>query len=656
MKKNTEEINHYLHSFITNDEKIKFRKVDAFGMLSEFVSKQDHFLLKYSVESFEAGDAHYAPEKCILENAKGDITFLFHRGGKYFDKSGEAVELKSDDRLLFIKKSIRYLEPTTIASGLIKRSPKSALLLTSLVAFVMVSPMYSNLFNSRLVFGESTSSLLFISFIFIAAFGVEFLIKETIMKGVLDSIEKENQVAEEYLFEMVNNSSTKDAVVHWQTATASINVIWKQIGHIALDVVTVLIISLVFTYLLGVYAALPLGIYLLFGGLHFKYKLRNYRSILAMNQLSEQKLSYLVGMQNAKENLKFLDFPKLKGKWDKMSQDISRFNYQIQSHDEYSSGILKMFTSSSIIVIFCSAFFAIKNGDFEQSSVIALMLLNGRATAAISSFINRMYHVVTSYSKLQGAITTLHEVDFNLYNYGKMNLESNTIRMKVDGIKIAYEGREVLDGLSLDLKSGDIMSVTGKAGSGKSSLLKVLAGHAQPEKGKVAVNKIDINEYAPDFFTESIAFYSPEEQFVSDSLYFNFELKYGQRPQVIMQHLKDFGCEYVLNQDMLYKEKADELKLSTGQMQKLKMTRALGAKPSIIVLDEPCSALSTAESMRYLKLVKSKFPNAIIVFSTHNEKLLQLSNLNLNTDKMLLTKVKQSQSPSSGGKKAFTIN
>lgn len=656
MKKNIIEINRYLQSFTSGVENIKYRSSDVKGILDEFVKKQAHFLIKYSVESFTIDSDEFSPEECIYVS-EHEVKYVTHKGGRYYDRDGETISPKDVDVFYYIKKDIRHLDPASISKGFFKRSPKESMFLMVLVIFVMLSPMYSNLFNSRLVYGESTSSLIFISCVFGVGFLLEYILKEIISKGVLRTIEKENLVAEAYLFEMVNNSENKDSVVHWQTATASLNVIWKQIGHIALELIVALSIALVMIYLLGFYSAFPLIAYVTFSALHLKFKLKSYRSILTLNQLSEQKLSYLVGMQNARKTFKYINFHKLRAKWDRLSFDISRFNFDIQNHDESSAGILKMFTSCSIIIIFVSSFFAINAGYLMQTSVIALMLLNGRITSAISSSINRIYHVVTSYSKLKGAINSLHEADFNLYNKGRISFSKEYKKqLLVDNIDVSFEGKDIISGLKIDLRSGDWLALTGKIGSGKSTLLKTISGALTPDSGKILLNKVAIHEYNNDFFIQCVAKYEPNDNFVSDSLYFNMELKYGQSPNEIMQSLKDFDCGFALNQETLYQIPADRLKLSTGQLQKLKMVQSLGKDPEIIIFDEPCSAMSNKESVSFLQSIKRKHPNAIVIISTHNPEIVRLSNYTLDMESKELCSVRPRSHKSLSGSKAVYIS
>lgn len=656
MKKNIIEINRYLQSFTSGVERIKYRSNDVKGILDEFVKKQEHFLIKYSVESFTIESDKFSPEECIYVS-EHDVKYVTHKGGRYYDRDGETITPKDTDVFYYIKKDIRHLDPSSISRGFLKRAPKESMYLMILVVFVMLSPMYSNLFNSRLVFGESTSSLIFISCVFGVGFFLEYVLKEVISKGVLRTIEKENLVAEAYLFEMVNNSDNKDSVVHWQTATASLNVIWKQIGHIALELVVAFAIALVMIYLLGFYSAFPLITYVTFSFLHLKFKLKSYRSILMLNQLSEQKLSYLVGMQNARKTFKYINFHKLRAKWDRLSFDISRFNFDIQNHDESSAGILKMFTSCSIIIIFVSSFFAIHSGDLMQTSVIALMLLNGRMTSAISSSINRIYHVVTSYSKLKGAVNSLHEADFNLYNHGRITFsKEHKKQLLVDNVNVSFNGKDIVSGLNLDLRSGDWLTLTGKIGSGKSTLLKTIAGTLAPDAGKVLLNKISIHEYSNEFFIQSVAKYEPSDNFVSDSLYFNMELKFGQSPNEIMQSLKDFDCGFALNQEMLYQVPADRLKLSTGQLQKLKMVQSLGKSPEIVIFDEPCSAMSNNEAVSFLQSLKRRYPNAIVIISTHNPEIVKLSNYTLDMESKELASVRPRAHKSIAGSKPVYIS
>lgn len=527
-----------------------------------------------------------------------------------------------------VRVSFRYADATLMASVFLKRTPKVSLLFLTLVFFVMASPVYSNLFNSRLVFGESVSSLLVVSAIFIVVFLAEYFLKEWIMGGVNRQIERETLIAEDVLFHKVVDSRNKDSIVHWKTATESIVQIWRSAGNIGLDALTVIVIMVAFMFMLGIYSIFPIVGYTLFFVLQLSMKMKAYRKILMLNQLRDQKLTYLIGMDRAKKFFKFLSGDRIRRRWMGMTEEVSAFNIQIQDHEEKAAGVLKFYSSSAIVIIFVAAYFAIQEGLMEQAAVIALMLLNGRCTGAISALSTRLYQASIAKSKMTSAISIMHEESSSTwFDVGVAYVPKRENAVVAKDLAMAYGEQDIFRGVDISISSGMTMAVIGEAGSGKSTLLRVLAGYEPPTRGSVHLNNVSPCDYDSEFFKEYVAYYSPEDKFIGDTLAFNSALKYGIDQRTFGHAYEFFGAKFVLNQNSMHGELVDELNLSSGQYQLVKMIASLGKRPDLIVLDEPCSNLSPVEATRFMSRLREKFPRAIIIFSSHSMMLTKQANL-----------------------------
>ena len=67
------------------------------------------------------------------------------------------------------------------------------------------------------------------------------------------------------------------------------------------------------------------------------------------------------------------------------------------------------------------------------------------------------------------------------------------VMISVDGLTVEYEGKRVLDGVSLDIQRGEVMVLLGGSGSGKTTMLRHIIGLERPTSGTVRVRGIDIN-------------------------------------------------------------------------------------------------------------------------------------------------------------------
>lgn len=609
------------------------RKTPHRQVVKELIELNEHPLIKVDIVDVDVENGNSTPSSFIAIHH--DKVYLIRKAGEndYFVEGGGELPPFSSSDCFSVQVTFRYVEASEVGKMLVKRTPLASLLLLVLVAFVMVSPVYSNLFNSRLVFGESVSSLLVVSAIFVVVFILEYVLKEWIMAGLNRRIEAETRTAEDVFFNKVVNSRHKDAIVHWKTATESIVVVWKSAGQIGLDLITVFVIIAAFAFLLGVHAIIPITVYLVFFVVQLWLKMSAYRKILLLNQLRDQKLTYLIGMEKGKGFFKFLNRDRIRRRWMQMTDDVSVFNLQIQDHEEKAGGLLKLFSSASIVIIFVAAYFAIQSGDLQQSAVIALMLLNGRCAGAISSLSTRLYQAIIAKSKMDGAIKSLHEeYEPSMFEMGVTFTPQKTNTISAQNLSVVYDENPVFSGVDFSVSKGMSLAIIGMAGVGKSSLLKVIAGLMPPSGGRVFLNGVSTHEFDSTFFKERVAYYSPEDRFIADTLGFNASLKYGANIKSFIDHLRSFGADFALNQHVIHGESVESLNLSSGQYQMIRMICSLGNNPDLIVLDEPCSHLSPVEATRFMRRLRDRFPHAIIIYSSHSIMLSKQANLILNMD------------------------
>lgn len=144
--------------------------------------------------------------------------------------------------------------------------------------------------------------------------------------------------------------------------------------------------------------------------------------------------------------------------------------------------------------------------------------------------------------------------------------------------------------IKAEIRRGDFVAIYGKSGAGKTSFLKILAGLMRPEKGRIAVNN------STWFDSKKSVNLSPQQRnigfvFQDYALFphlsvrgnLRFALRKNQDDKVVEDLLELMELESIQNQ------KPDQL--SGGQQQRVALARALVQKPSILLLDEPLSAL-----------------------------------------------------------------
>ncbi|SEL62353.1 taurine transport system ATP-binding protein [Roseovarius azorensis] len=174
---------------------------------------------------------------------------------------------------------------------------------------------------------------------------------------------------------------------------------------------------------------------------------------------------------------------------------------------------------------------------------------------------------------------------------------------------------QALQNVSLELNTGELMSVLGPSGCGKTTLLNILAGFLAPTEGQVTLNGRRVT--GPDaergmVFQQGALF---EWMSVRDNVSFGPRMK-GQRETQFRQNV-DHLLDVVGLRD--FKDKA-VYELSGGMQQRVALARCLANEPDVILMDEPLGALDalTREKMQGLVLKLWKETGKTIILITHS--------------------------------------
>jgi phosphate transport system ATP-binding protein len=201
--------------------------------------------------------------------------------------------------------------------------------------------------------------------------------------------------------------------------------------------------------------------------------------------------------------------------------------------------------------------------------------------------------------------------------------------ISIRNLAVAYSGNTVLDGVSLDIYKGCITALIGPSGCGKTSLLSVLNRLTDmvpgaTVRGSVRFDGLDVLEPQHDLMAlrRRIGMIFQRPNPFPLSIRRNLELPLREHG-VRVRHQLDQRIEVALRDVGLWDEVSDRLDspalaLSGGQQQRLCIARALVLEPSVLLMDEPCSALDPIASGVVEDLIQRLRGRYTVVIVTHN--------------------------------------
>jgi phosphate transport system ATP-binding protein len=200
----------------------------------------------------------------------------------------------------------------------------------------------------------------------------------------------------------------------------------------------------------------------------------------------------------------------------------------------------------------------------------------------------------------------------------------------VDRVDFCYRASRALHDINLKVPENRVTAFIGPSGCGKSTLLRCfnrmndLIDHARVTAGEIRINGVDINGSDVDVteLRKRVGMVFQKSNPFPKSIYEN--IAYGLRIVGVRdKRTIDETVEASLTRAALWDEVKDRLHkgalgLSGGQQQRLCIARAIAAKPEIILMDEPCSALDPIATAKVEELIDSLKERFTIVIVTHN--------------------------------------
>ncbi|MEV5710971.1 thiol reductant ABC exporter subunit CydD [Actinoallomurus sp. NPDC052274] len=295
-----------------------------------------------------------------------------------------------------------------------------------------------------------------------------------------------------------------------------------------------------------------------------------------------------------------------------------------------SALVLEMLSTISVALVAVSIGLRLVDGEVGLRTALLVLILAPEAYLPLRQ-VGAQYHA--SVEGLTAAQRIFEVIETPLPRHGTRTdvPDPASTPLRLEEVTVAYEGRDepALDGLSLVVRPGETVALTGPSGSGKSTLLAVLLGFVRPDAGRVLLGGTDLADLDPDAWRSRIAWVPQRPYLFAGTVADNIRLG---RPDAsddeVRRAARDaFAEEFV---DALPEGFATRLGergtgLSAGQRQRIALARAFLRDAPLLLLDEPTSGLDAESEAAVIGAVRRLAAGRTVVLVAHRPALADLA-------------------------------
>ena len=192
--------------------------------------------------------------------------------------------------------------------------------------------------------------------------------------------------------------------------------------------------------------------------------------------------------------------------------------------------------------------------------------------------------------------------------------------LNAENLKKSYVRRTVVNGVNIEVNSGEVIALLGRNGAGKTTTFLMMVGLVKPDSGSILMDNTDISRFTTCHRAEAGITYLPQENSVFlkistiNNLRMILELKNYRRKE------RDIKAKKLLDElglSSLAKQSAHSL--SGGERRRLEICRALVLEPKFLLLDEPFTGIDPITIIELQKIILNLKTKGIgVILSDHN--------------------------------------
>ncbi len=313
--------------------------------------------------------------------------------------------------------------------------------------------------------------------------------------------------------------------------------------------------------------------------------------------------------------------------WGREAAESLKSQVTAQDRNIWMTGISKLIRQGTQIgLLGWGAYLSLQN-EVTGGMIIAASIVGSRALAPIEGTIEGWRAFVqarTAYQRIKALLNN------SPLNFDRLRLPRPQGRLTVE--RLLYvpppDKKVILNGVSFSLSPGESLAIVGASGTGKSTLARMLVGSIHPTAGNIRLDMMDLRNWDPRQFGESVGYLPQDVQLFPASIKANIARMRDDATDADVYDAAELADVHGMISEFAQGYETvvamDGSPLSGGQRQRIGLARAFFGNPRLVVLDEPNSNLDTiGEQALAQALARAKERSITVVAITQRPSLLK---------------------------------